>query len=65
MTYPTAAELREMAEATPIAQALYEFVWAFTEWYESVDEDGNGKVSLDTDRGRDMERAYERWLNLR
>jgi len=65
MTQPTLAELERIKEADRYTEAALEFVWAFTEWWENTAEDGNGKMYVDTELGDAMERAYERWANLR
>ena len=65
MTQPTVAELRRIQEADAYAEAALEFVWAFTDWWEVTDEDGDGMMSVDTARGRAMEQAYARWFSLR
>ena len=65
MTQPTLAELDRIKEADRYTEAALEFVWAFTEWWEATVEDEWGRMDVDTDHGKAMERAYERWRNLR
>jgi len=65
MTQPTLAELDRIKEADRYTEAAFEFVWAFTEWWEATAEDEWGRMDVDTDHGKAMERAYERWRNLR
>jgi len=65
MTQPTIADLDRIAEADAYTRAALEFVWAFTEWWENTEEDGNGKMATDTELGQDMGEAYDRWLNIR
>lgn len=65
MTQPTIAELKRIDEADAYTRAALEFIWAFTEWWERVEEDVNGRVDIDTDRGHEMEAAYDHWANTR
>lgn len=64
MTYPTAREMDEIQEAPPRIRAALEFMWVFTEWWHSLDVDIED-IPGDLDIIFEMERAYERWWNLR
>jgi|WetSurSiteA1Bulk_404760.scaffolds.fasta_scaffold04474_1 hypothetical protein len=64
MTYPTIREMDEMDKAQPQTKAALEFIWTFTEWWEKL-ECGLEELPGDLDVLMAMEKAYERWRNLR
>lgn len=64
MTYPTISEMDTIAAAEPQTRAALEFVWAFTEWWEALQCELE-ELPGDLDTILEMERAYERWRNLR
>jgi hypothetical protein len=47
----------------PYVRTVLEFIWAFTDWWESAEADELTEV--DGERFANMEQAYERWRNQR
>jgi len=64
MTYPTIREMDEMEKAPPQTTAAHEFMWAFTEWWETL-ECAVEELPGNLEPIMEMEKAYERWRNLR
>lgn len=64
MTYPTIREMDAIAAAEPQTRSALEFMWAFTEWWETL-ECAVEELPGNLDVLMEMERAYERWRNLR
>lgn len=65
MTQPTIEELDRIDAADRYTRTALEFVWAFTEWWENIQEDAHGNVSLDSELAATMEQAYMQWRNTR